>query len=114
MDFSKAFDSLNWNYLDSIMSQIGFGEKWRHWIMGCLSSARASVLTNGSASKEFQLSKGVRQGDPLSPFLFILAMEGFNVAMKSACQKSLFHGVDIPNGGPSISHLFYTDDAIFI
>lgn len=114
VDFDKAFDSINWSYLDSVMGQMGFGEKWRFWIRGCLSSSRASVLLNGSATKEFPFTKGVHQGDPLSPFLFIIAMEGLNVALKTAGHKSLFHGVNIPNGGPTISHLFYVDDAIFV
>lgn len=82
--------------------------------MGCLSFARSSVLINGYASKEFQFSKVACQGDPLSPFLFILTMESLNVAMEFAGQKSLFHGVDIPHRGPLISHLFYADDSIFI
>lgn len=113
VDFEKAFDSINWNYLDSVMKQMNFGDKWRHWIQGCLSSSRASVLVNGSPTEEFSITRGVRQGDPLSPFLFILAMEGLNVALKSACEKSLFYGVKLPNNGPTVSHLFYADDAIF-
>lgn len=85
VDFEKAFDSVNWEYLDSIISQLGYGEKWRMWIRGCLHSARLSVLVNGSPTKEFEMKKGVRQGDPLSSFLFIIAMEGLNIAMKEAC-----------------------------
>lgn len=93
---------------------MGLGEKWHFCIKGCLSSSRASVLINGSTNKEFHISKSVCQGNPLSLFLFIIAMEGLNVAMKSSCQKSVFYGVRIPNHGPSISHLFYADDVLFI
>ena len=114
VDFEKAFDSINWNYLDSTMRQMGFGDKWRFWIRGCLSSSWTSVLINGSTSKEFPITKGVRQRDPLSPFLFIIAMEGLKVAMKSACQLSLFNGIDLPNLSPSISHMFYSDDVMFM
>jgi len=114
IDLDKAFDSINWDYLDSIMGQMGFGEKWRRWIRGCLESSRASVIINGSATKEFPISKGVRQGDPLSPFLFIIAMEGLNIALKTTRQNFLFHGIQIPNGGPTLSHLFYADDALFV
>lgn len=113
-DFEKAFDSVNWGFLDSLMQQMGFGAKWRAWIHGCLSSAKASILVNGSPTGEFQLMRGVRQGDPLSPFLFILAMEGLNVAIKGAVGKRLLKGVNLPNNGPTLSHLFYADDAIFL
>lgn len=79
-----------------------------------LSSAKAFVLVNGSPTDEFQISRGICQGNPLSPFLFILGMEGLNIAIKSACEKSLLRGVKLPRGGPSVSHLFYVDDVIFV
>lgn len=84
---------------------MGFGYKWRKLIYGCLSSSRASVLVNGAPTREFEISKAVRQGDPLSPFLFIIAMEGINVAMTEAKEKGIFSGINIPNNGPNISHL---------
>jgi len=113
VDFEKAFDSISWSYLESVMEQMNFGSKWRKWIMGCLSSARASVLVNSFATDEFPITRGVRQGDPLSPFLFILAMEGLHLAVKTARSKALITGIKLPNGGPTLSHLFYADDAIF-
>lgn len=80
VEFDKAFDSLNWGYLDSIMEQMEFGRICRMWIKGCLSSNRASILVNSSPTKEFEIKRGVWQGDPVSSFLFILAMEGLSVS----------------------------------
>nr|KAJ0211203.1 hypothetical protein LSAT_V11C400178620 [Lactuca sativa] len=84
VDFDKAFDSINWEYLDSVLAQMRFVNKWRMWIKGCLRSSRALVIINGSPTVEFEISKGVRQGDPLSPFLFIIIMEGLHIALEEA------------------------------
>lgn len=96
------------------MSQMNFGEKWRNWIWGCLSSARVSVLVNGSAIKEFALERGIRQGGPLSPFLFILVAEGLNVALEEATSKGIFKGISLPNYGQTLTHLQYAYDVVFL
>ncbi|GJR21605.1 RNA-directed DNA polymerase, eukaryota, reverse transcriptase zinc-binding domain protein [Tanacetum coccineum] len=75
VDFEKAFDSLRWDFLDLVMENLGFGHKWRSWIYDCLHNAQSLVLVNGSPTTEFKVFRGLRQGDPLSSFLFILAME---------------------------------------
>ena len=93
---------------------MGFGDKWRMWIKGCLHSSHTSILINGNPTDEFKISKGVRQGDPLSPFLFIMAMEGLSVTMRAACQAGVFQGIQLPHRGPLISHLLYADDALFV
>nr|GEX56985.1 hypothetical protein [Tanacetum cinerariifolium] len=95
VDFEKTFDTLSWSFLDSIMSQMGFSSKWRNWIKACLNWAYASVLINGSSSKEFKVKRGFRQGDPLSLFLFILAVKALNVILVEAKNKNKFHGLPI-------------------
>lgn len=82
--FEKAYDSLNWVYLDEVLGKMGFGVKWRKWMRACLQSASISLLANGSPTEEFRMERGVRQSDPLSSFLFILAAEGLNAIMKEA------------------------------
>ncbi|XP_071727850.1 uncharacterized protein [Rutidosis leptorrhynchoides] len=113
VDFEKAFDSLNWDFLDEMMILMGFGSKWRKWIASCIGSASVSVLVNGSPTKEFYLGRGVRQGDPLSPFLFIIAAEGLNWMAKSAVSNGRFFGVEIGKDKITLSHLQYADDTIF-
>ncbi|KAJ9564278.1 hypothetical protein OSB04_000244 [Centaurea solstitialis] len=114
VDFAKAFDTLNWNFLDNILSQMGFGDKWRAWMQGVICTAKVSVLVNGSPTKEFSLGKGVRQGDPLAPFLFILAAEGLTVAMKEAQRANIFKGVRFNSMLDDVSIFQFADDAIFV
>ncbi|KAJ0907739.1 putative RNA-directed DNA polymerase [Helianthus annuus] len=114
VDFQRAYDSLNCKFLFKIMGFMGFHEKWVGWIAGCLKSRRGSVLVNGSPSNEFQFKHGLRQGDPISPFLFILAMEMLVMFINKAVKLGLFHGIKLPNDGPILSHLCYADDVLFI
>ncbi|XP_071726422.1 uncharacterized protein [Rutidosis leptorrhynchoides] len=113
VDFEKAFDSLNWSFLFEVMECMGFGARWRSWIKSCLCSASISILINGSPTSEFHLGRGVRQGDPLSPFLFIIAAEGLNILSKVAVSKGLYKGVEVGAEKVVISHLQYADDTIF-
>lgn len=77
-DFEKAYDSVNWDFLVYMMRRMNFNERWVIWIEGCLRSARVSVLVNGSPSEEFGMGRGLRQGDSLAPFLFLIVAEGLN------------------------------------
>ncbi|GJS83857.1 RNA-directed DNA polymerase, eukaryota [Tanacetum coccineum] len=113
VDFAKAYDSVRWDYLLDVLEAFGFGQTWCNWIRGTFSSARASVLVNGSPSNEFSFHCGLKQGDPLSPFLFILIMESLHLSFSRAVDEGVFKGVQL-NGSLSISHLFYADDAMFI
>ncbi|GJU10686.1 RNA-directed DNA polymerase, eukaryota [Tanacetum coccineum] len=113
VDFEKAFDSVKWDYLDETLKSFGFGLKWRNWISGCLNNAKGSVLVNGNPTKEFQFFKGLKQGDPLSPFLFILIMETLHLSFKRIINAGLYRGISI-NGSLMLSHLFYADDVVFV
>ncbi|GJZ22665.1 reverse transcriptase domain, reverse transcriptase zinc-binding domain protein [Tanacetum coccineum] len=95
------------------MAQMGFGVKWRKWIYACLSSASVSILINGSPSKEFPMKRGLRQGDPLSPFLFLIVAEALQVMVTDSCNKGILRGLSLYNDGANISLLQYSDDALF-
>ncbi|KAJ0599248.1 putative RNA-directed DNA polymerase [Helianthus annuus] len=114
IDFEKAYDNISWKFVLDVLSQMGFGSKWCSWIWGILSSARASVLVNGSPTFEFNCEKGMRQGDPISPFLFVVAMEALSCLVSMANEVGVFSGIQLPNDGPNLSHLFFADDAIFV
>ncbi|GKB48218.1 RNA-directed DNA polymerase, eukaryota, reverse transcriptase zinc-binding domain protein [Tanacetum coccineum] len=90
VDFQKAFNSVRWDHLDDILGKFGFGNKWRGWIRGCLQSSKASVLVSGSPTDEFSFHRGLRQGDALSPFLFILVMESLHVSFQRLIDRATF------------------------
>ncbi|GJZ47857.1 RNA-directed DNA polymerase, eukaryota [Tanacetum coccineum] len=112
VDFAKAYDSVRWDYLLDVLQAFGFGPNWCRWIRGTFSSARASILVNGSPTSEFSFFRGLKQGDPLSPYLFILIMESLHISFSRAIADGFFNGIKLK--GPTISHLFYADDAMFI
>jgi hypothetical protein len=114
VDFEKAYDSVDWGFLEYMLRRFGFSEVWIGWIRACVFGGNLSVLINGSLTREISIQRGLKQGDPLAPFLFLLVAEGFGGAMKRAGDLGLFKGFDIGGDGPSISHLQYADDTICI
>ena len=115
VDFEKAYDSVDWSYLDTVMNKMAFPVLWRKWIKECVSTATASVLVNGSPTYEFPLQRGLRQGDPLSPFLFLLAAEGLNVLMNSVMENNLYKGYRVGSTNTAVvSHLQFADDTLLI
>lgn len=111
-DFEKAYDSVNWNFLFSMLGNFGFGRKWVGWMQECVTTARVLVLVNGSPTTEFCLEKGLRQGDPLSPFVFNIVVEGLNVMLTRAKNLGLIRGVKVGASEEVISHLQFANDTI--
>lgn len=105
VDFEKAYDSVNWKLLQNTMLQMGFGRRWCQWIETWLKSSKTSVLANGSPTKEFSMERGIRQGDPLTPFLFFIVAEGLNLMLKEAVRNDIFQGIKVGQNKVCLSHL---------
>ncbi|GAU49673.1 hypothetical protein TSUD_91110 [Trifolium subterraneum] len=98
-----------------VMGRMSFPTLWRKWIKECICTATASALVNGSPTAEFPLERGLRQGDPLSPFLFLIAAEGLHVLMKATVENNLFTGYSVGIQGPiTVSHLQFADDTLLL
>ena len=113
VDYQKAYDSVSWDFLLYMLRRIGFSLKWINWIEGCLRSASISVLVNGSPTAEFSPQRGLRQRDPLAPFLFNVVVEALNGLLKSATKKNMYTGFPVGSNNVRISILQYADDTIF-
>ncbi|XP_048503093.1 secreted RxLR effector protein 78-like [Beta vulgaris subsp. vulgaris] len=108
VDLKKAYDSIEWPFLQMMMNKLGFPSRFINWVMACVSSVSFSILINGAPCKPFKAKKGLRQGDPMSPFLFAIGMEYL-----SRCLGSLKHNPDF-NFHPRcerlhITHLMFAD-----
>jgi hypothetical protein len=114
VDFEKAYDSVDWSFLDYMLGMFGFGEVWRRWIRACVFCGSMSVLVNGSPTEEINIQRGLKQGDPLAPFLFILVAEGLGGLMRRAVELQRFTGFQVGSGGVMVSHLQYADDTLCI
>jgi len=111
LDLSKAFDKLSWKYIQKMLLAFGFSHTWTKWIINLISSPSFSVLLNGSPSTPFRSSRGIRQGDPLSPFLFVIMAEGLGWLMKAAVSSRKLKGISV-HGLPPHSHQQFVDDTM--
>lgn len=90
VDFEKVYDSVDWDFLDYMLSRLGFSGTWRRWMRACIRSSTMSVLVNGSPTADFHEMRGMRQGDPLAPFLFLITAEGLCGLVHRAVDSGLF------------------------
>ncbi|GMJ00001.1 hypothetical protein HRI_003669300 [Hibiscus trionum] len=115
IDFQRAFDSIDWNFLLQVLKEMGFGKRWCSWIFKCISSATISVLVNGVPTPHFSLARGLRQGCSLSPLLFNIVGEAFHLMLDKGVSKGLFSGFQIGKENPLyLSHLQFADDLIIL
>ena len=116
LDIEKAYDHVNWDTLFYLLERMGFGDRWRRWLKICVSTVRFSVLVNGSLAGFFGSFRGLRQGDPLSPLLFLLIMEVLSRILKKTEEGGFiqgFHVGPVNSTGIRVSQLLFADDTIF-
>ncbi|KAA3459484.1 reverse transcriptase [Gossypium australe] len=112
LDMSKAYDRVEWNFVKEIMIRMGFANGWIETILECIIFISYSVVINGFKGENFWPSRDLRQGDPLSPFLFLMCGEGLSSLMRLAMSEGSLKGVKASRSGPKISHLLFADDCI--
>ncbi|RVW69351.1 Transposon TX1 uncharacterized 149 kDa protein [Vitis vinifera] len=113
IDFEKAYDHVRWDFLDQVLEKKGFSPKWRKWMSGCLSSVSYAVLVNGSAKGWVKASRGLRQRDPLSPFLFTLVADVLSRMLLRAEERNMLEGFRVGRNRTRVSQLQFADDTIF-
>ena len=112
LDVSKAYDRVEWGFLKGMMVKLGFSEVWVDRVMSCVSTPSFSVRINGKAYGNITLSRGIRQADPLSPYLLLIYAEGFTSLLARAEIEGRLHGVALCRSAPSISNLLFADDSL--
>jgi hypothetical protein len=114
VDFEKAYDSVVWGFLDYMLMRFGFSQKWRNWMKACVGAGCLSVLVNGCPTEEVQIRRGLKQGDPLAPLLFLVVAEGLGGLIRSSVDCFRFQPFLIGGNGMEVSLLQYADDTLCI
>jgi hypothetical protein len=112
LDIAKAYDNLEWNFIENIMRAMGFPPNTINVIMNCIRIVSFSILINGQPTESFSPNRGIRQGDPLSPYIFIICVAVLSGLITKNLHEGHIHGVTIATNAPPISHLLYANDCI--
>ena len=107
LDMSKAYDRMEWDFLACVMAKLGFPSHWIDCVMACVTSVSYSFVVNGELTDVWIPSRGLRQGDPISPYLFLLYFEGLGALIKRAILHWSLHGISIARNAPKISHFVF-------
>jgi hypothetical protein len=110
LDMSKAYDRVEWTYLFGIMERMGFKKKWIDLIRKCVTTTSFSVIFNGEPLEKFKPTRGIRQGDPISPYLFLLCAKGLSCLLNKNNDQE--KGIVVAKNAPKISHLLFADDSL--
>ena len=108
------YDRVEWSFLEKIMLKMGFSVSWVQLIMGCVRSVSYRVKVNSGLTEVIFPQRGLRQGCPLSPYLFILCAECLSALFQKAEEDGSLKGVQIYSGAPHINHMFFADDSLML
>ena len=112
LDMSKAYDRVEWAYLEAIMCRLGFQERWISLMMMCVNSVSYSVLMNGEPKGRIFPTRGLRQRDTISPYLFLLCAEGLSAMLRRVESGGIPRGISVCRQAPVVSHLLFANDYI--
>ncbi|CAL1383881.1 unnamed protein product [Linum trigynum] len=110
LDMKKAYDMVDWDCLEALLEKYGFEDRWCKWVSTCIRSVKFSILFNGEATDLFTLSRGIRQGDPLSPFLFILMSNALTFFIDKEVAQEHLKGIKLNSRCPTNTHCLFADD----
>ncbi|KAL6225315.1 hypothetical protein ACLB2K_004165 [Fragaria x ananassa] len=108
---SKAYDRVEWSFLETVLSKLGFCGKWLRWVMNCVRTVRYSFLVNSEPSRDITPTRCLRQGDAISPYLFLVCAEVLSRMINEAETNDRIHGIRVCTGAPVVNHLFFADDS---
>nr|GEW08179.1 RNA-directed DNA polymerase, eukaryota, reverse transcriptase zinc-binding domain protein [Tanacetum cinerariifolium] len=114
IDIQKAYDTVSWNFMEKALLGFGFHSTMINWIMQCITSSKFSLCLNGESHGYFKGGRGLRQGDPISPYLFTLVMEVFNLIMKKNIDASNDFGYHFGCKELKLSHICFADDLLVL
>jgi hypothetical protein len=112
LDMSKAYDRVEWNFLEAMMSKLGFDARWIRLVMVCVRSISYSVVVNGKPVGNIKPTRGIKQGDPISPYLLLLCAESLSSLIQHAVNIGVLTWVPTSIRGSRLNHLFFTDDSM--
>lgn len=112
LDMVKAYDSVEWNFLLAMMKVMGFPLEFCQRIAECIITVSYNVLVNGASTGYIQPQRSLRQGDPMSPFLFLICVEEFSALLRWNEEHGVLHGVQVAPGVVPLTHLFFANNAV--
>lgn len=112
LDMSKAYNRMEWVFLEVVLKRLGFSDQWIRTVLQCVTTARYAFLINGKPCGSLSPTRGLRQGDPLSPYLFLLCAKVFTALLDKKVDEGLLQGIKVCDEAPTINHLLFADDSL--